>query len=70
MHDHDDDSYNDRTYDQNVLYSKAGKSFIRLKTQANSGIGEKIFDHHPIAVPWSILIVLCFQIIFCIFRVV
>lgn len=22
----------------NVLYSKAGKSFIRLKTQANSGI--------------------------------
>lgn len=25
----------------NVLYSKAGKSFIRLKTQANSGIGEK-----------------------------
>ena len=42
----------------NVLYSKAGKSFIRLKTQANSGIGEKIFDHHPIAVPWSILIVL------------
>ena len=29
----------------NVLYSKAGKSFIRLKTQANSGIGEKIFDH-------------------------
>ena len=27
----------------NVLYSKAGKSFIRLKTQANSGIGEKIF---------------------------
>ena len=42
----------------NVLYSKAGKSFIRLKTQVNSGIGEKIFDHHPIAVPWSILIVL------------
>ena len=42
----------------NVLYSKAGKSFIRSKTQANSGIGEKIFDHHPIAVPWSILIVL------------
>ena len=42
----------------NVLYSKAGKSFIRLKTQANSGIGEKIFDYHPIAVPWSILIVL------------
>lgn len=30
----------------NVLYSKAGKSFIRLKTQANRGIGEKIFDHH------------------------
>lgn len=42
----------------NILYSKARKSFVKSKIQVNSRIGEKIFDQHPVAVPWIILIVL------------
>lgn len=42
----------------NILYDKLRKSFVIPKECRSCKAGEKIFDVHPIVIPWLVLIVL------------
>lgn len=44
--DHDDDSYNDRTYDHECIIFKSGEVFYKVKDSSKQWDRRKIFDYH------------------------